>query len=245
MFVHLLLAFARIFARNPKHTRMQYRMITLVSAAALALAACGDASTAPEAEVSDAVEAPAQGPVSGQATQYAVNPNASKVSWVGSKLVGDAHTGTIDISDGRLAVFQSEIAGGDFTLDMGSLTVTDLDDNSGKGKLEGHLKNEDFFEVNEYPEATFTITRIQPIEGRQGVTHELTGNLELKGVTKSVTVPAEVSITDEEITAVTPAFTINRTDWNVKYGSGITGVAQDKIISDDVELKIMLSAERT
>ena len=68
------------------------------------------------------------------------------------------------------------------------------------------------------------------------------GNLTLKGITKSVTIPATVNMTENKLMASTPQFTIDRTEWNVMYGSSGLGLAKDKIINDRVGLSIELQA---
>lgn len=222
---------------------MMKRLLFSASAAALLSVACGGSdSNAVEAEVGEAVEAST---ASAEGVTYSVVPASSTVLWTGSKVVGsDAHTGTIDVTDGTLIVAGDEITGGQFTIDMASLQSTDLDENSGKAKLEGHLKSDDFFKTEQYPTATFEVVSAEPVSGQAGVTHELVGNLTMLDVTKSITIPANVQVEGDKIMATTPEFQINRTDWGVKYGSGITGVAQDNMISDDVQLKIELEAAR-
>ncbi len=220
---------------------MKYKFLPLLFAGSL-LAACGGSTEGVEVDATDAVEGAA--PV-GQATVYNVSPAESMVLWTGSKLVGGDHKGTINVTEGRLAVQGDAITAGDFVIDMTSLTVTDLDEANGKLKLEGHLKNEDFFQVDQHPMAKFTITSVEAVAGDATTTHRLTGNLEMKGVSKSITIPANVQVTDTEITATTPAFEIDRNDWGVKYGSGsIAGIAQDNIINDDVVLVINLKAAK-
>ncbi len=206
-----------------------------------AAASC-NSSQAPEV---DADAATATAPVETQAVIYKIAPTESKVAWVGSKLVGDKHSGTINVTDGMLAFDGTTLAAGDFTIDMTSLAVTDLDEAGGKGKLEGHLKNADFFEVDKFPTAKFTIAQVQPDSSTPGITHQLTGNLEMKGVSKSVTIPANIQVTADAVTATTPAFQIDRNDWGVKYGSGLSGAVGDNVISDDVELTINLRATRS
>ena len=78
--------------------------------------------------------------------------------------------------------------------------------------------------------------------GIEDATHEIEGNLTLKGITKGVKIPAHISITEGKVSAVTPAFTINRTEWGINYKSGVIGTAADKIINDEVGLVINLVA---
>src|SRR5699024_2697192 len=53
---------------------------------------------------------------------------------------------------------------------------------------DGHLKSNDFFDMETYPEITFTSTKIAA-NGSGGV--DVTGDLTIKGTTKSVTIPFE------------------------------------------------------
>ena len=184
----------------------------------------------------------------GEAQQEATAPAAAKtynitggtIYWVGTK-VGGQHNGTIDVASGNIDVTGDNIASGEFTIDMNSITNIDLPDEK-KGDLVGHLKSPDFFNAGEHPTGKFAVVSVTPATG-EDVTHNITGNLTLKGITKSVTIPANVVIMGDKLTAVTPKFTINRTDWDVKYGSGIIGTAADKIIHDDISLNLELTAE--
>jgi polyisoprenoid-binding protein YceI len=206
---------------------------------------CNSKKSDVEAVVGEAMESPASGPKVMQGVTYNVNPKESQVIWTGRKVVGDdSHTGTLMVSEGRLMMGDDKLVGGEFTIDMHSLKNTDIQDAETAGKLEGHLKHEDFFEVEKFPTAEFELIQVQPMAGKENITHNLTGNLTMKGVTKSITIPANVIVTDEMISAVTPAFDINRTDWGVHYGSGLSGAVGDKVISDDVALVINLQATR-
>ena len=217
--------------------------LLLLAAFALALASCGNNSEAVEAEVGEELAENAGSQVR-QGVAYNVVPAESQVLWTGGKVTGDKHTGSMNVSTGRLAVAGGDFIGGEFTIDIASLNVTDLDENSGKGKLEGHLKNEDFFDVAKYPDAKFTIVQVQPVSGKPDITHNITGNLTMKGVTKSVTIPANVVVTDATVTAVSPSFSIDRNDWGMSYGSGLAGAVGDNIINDEVDLVINLKASR-
>ena len=145
-------------------------------------------------------------------TSFKINPAASSVTWTGSKVVGDKHQGKFSISDGSISVKDGNIEAGSFVIDMNSLTVTDLEGDA-KGKLEGHLKSPDFFDVATHGKGTFTITACQKVTGTPNVTHKITGNLKMKNVSKSVSFNADLNIGSGKIAAVTPAFNINRNDW--------------------------------
>ena len=151
--------------------------------------------------------------------------------------------GTIALSNGKLEVANGAIKGGMFEIDMASITNTDLEAGKGKEKLEGHLKAPDFFDVAQFPTGSFQIVEVTPATGVADVTHNVKGNLTLKGIEKSITIPANIAVMGDKLTAVTPSFTINRTDWDIKYGSGsFADLAKDKIINDDISLVLQLDA---
>ena len=99
-------------------------------------------------------------------------------------------------------------------------------------RLTGHLKNEDFFDVTRFPATTFAVTGM---EGT-GPQHTVTGNLTLHGVTKSISFPAEIRVTNEEVT-VRAEFAINRQDFGIKYPG-----RPDDLIRDRVVIKLDIKA---
>ena len=181
----------------------------------LAFAACKNKVEGTKATTGEAKTAPATNTSS--STTYRMNSGTLK--WVGPKAIGNSHQGTITLTNGNLAVAGEQIKGGDFEIDMGSIAVTDLEAGKGKEKLEGHLKNEDFSNVGEFPKGLFKIVQVTPVSGVQDATHNVTGNLTLKGIEKSITFPASIAVMGDKLSAVSPSFTINRTDWGIKYGS--------------------------
>lgn len=222
--------------------------INLVSFVLLGLlVACGG----PEGKKVDATEA--QAPATETAPAPSANTNSAltnfmlnkgTLNWTGSKLVGtSSHVGTISVALGDLKAKEDKIIGGQFTIDMSTIICTDLAEDQGKEKLEGHLKSPDFFDIAAHPVATFVIMGATPVTGQADVTHNITGNLTLKGVTKSITIPANVAIVDNKLTAVTPSFVIDRTQWGIQYGSGsIAGLAKDKVIKNEIGLVLSLEA---
>ncbi len=203
------------------------------------LASCKQ-STGEKAIVGEAKEVVAKAMTG---TSYGVDLGASKVMWTGSKLTG-THSGTIGLSSGNILSESGKITGGEFVMDMNSLTNTDMEAGQGKEKLEGHLKNEDFFDVPQFPTAKFVITKVTALEGDAEATHLVYGNLTMKDVTKEVGFKAKVSQSEGMINVSTPKFAINRTDWGIKYGSSsFADIAKDKAINNDIDLAINLSAK--
>jgi polyisoprenoid-binding protein YceI len=202
------------------------------------IASCGG----PQGEKAATGEAQEVSVKSGDVT-LTVDLVSSNVEWVGAKPTGE-HNGTVNLQGGELMLTDGSIVGGNFTIDMNSIKNFDLASEEDNAKLVGHLKSPDFFDVEKYPTAVFQITSVEPLTGNADASHNITGNLTMKDETKSVTFPAMVTITDNTVTATTPAFVIDRTQWNVQYGSKtLFKNLQDKFINDEISLKINLSAE--
>jgi polyisoprenoid-binding protein YceI len=123
-------------------------------------------------------------------------------------------------------------------------SIVDLDipvDKEGYAKLVGHLKSPDFFDVEKYPSAAFEITGLEEVEGKM----MLSGNLTLKDAKNNVTFPVSVSNDGNTMTLTSETFSIDRTKWNVQYGSkSIFDNLGDKFINDDIELKILVKANK-
>lgn len=219
---------------------MRTLRMLFIFALAFQLWACNSAPAGEKAETGEAVET--ETAAQANATTYVVNTNSSQINWIGSKFTGKKHTGFIKLKEGDLMLKDGKLVGGSFIIDMTSLTDTDLAPGGGKEKLEGHLKDTDFFEVSKYPTGSFTIASVAEVAGQEGATHTITGNLTLKDITKSITIPATITIDNNSFAATTPQFVINRTEWNVMYGSTVLGTAQDNLINDNVALQIELQA---
>ena len=170
---------------------------------------------------------------------YSVNISDSKITWEGKK-VGGGHTGFINVQNGQLQLEDGIIKGGSFTIDMASITNEDLEGEY-KGKLEGHLKSDDFFGVENFPTATFQITKAVP----QGSDmYKLEGDITIKGITKSIKFPVSVSNEGENLNA-SAEITIDRSEFDVRYGSGsFFDDLGDKVIYDNFTLNVNLVASK-
>ena len=208
---------------------------------AIALSSCNKAPEGKKA-VTEAAKGVAAKATEGAAT-YSVDAN-STVTWIGSK-PGGKHQGKFTISEGTLKVNNGNVEAGTFTINMASNQVTDLEAGKGKEKLEGHLGAGDFFETAKYPTGMFTLTSSKAVSGNPSVTHSLTGDLKLKDKVHSVTFDANIAVGGGKVSAVTPSFTINRTNWGINYKSGLINTAKDKIIHDDVAIVINLKATKS
>lgn len=214
---------------------MKKQLLNLFTVIALGLAVVGCKKDAKEA-VTGAAEAVAE--ITSE-TKYKAIPAESMIHWKANKLVG-GHEGTIHLDKGIVKLKGNALAGGNFMFDINSLKCTDIPaDKEANGKLVGHLMGADFFNSKEFPSAAFEITKV---EG-----NAVSGNLTIKGIKKNITFPANVSVTGDMINISSNTFTIDRTEWDIKYNSGkFADPAKlgDYLIKDDVELKIMLKAKK-
>lgn len=180
--------------------------------------------------------------VSAFAQTYKVDPAATKITYVGSKVVGDSkHTGNITAKSGSITVKDDLITSGEVVVDMNTLTSTDLTDKEMNAKYVGHMKSPDFFDTAKNGDAKLVIKSSKKTD--KGL--EVTGDLTMIGQTKPVTfVVTDYKKTDSQVTGKT-SMKLNRTNWGLKYGSGsfFKGLG-DKAISDEFELTVDLTAKK-
>ena len=161
-----------------------------------------------------------------------VDATKSSINWLAKKVTGQ-HEGTVNLKEGNLIFKGKKVVGGNFTVDMTSMTTTDLKAGQGKEKLDGHLKSEDFFGTEKFPTSTLVFKSIG--EKSAGV-YSVTADLTIKGITDSVTF-------DLATTANTASANvkINRTKFGIKYGSGsFFDNLGDRAINDDFDLTVAL-----
>ena len=175
-------------------------------------------------------------------SKYKIDPAQSTIVWTGKKVTGQ-HTGNISIASGTVMVNHGKMESVNLTIDMKSITNTDLDEDSG-AKLLGHLKSDDFFSVESHPEASFSATSFTIIPGaKEGQENfNINGDLTIKGITHPLSFPARIDVGNGQLTAIGKA-TFDRSKYEVKYGSGsfFKGLG-DNLIYDDVEITFALVA---
>lgn len=166
------------------------------------------------------------------AQDKAIDVDQSSIKWIGTKIVSGSHEGTLNFNSGYLTHQEGAITGGEFVVDMNSMNCTDLEGQY-KGKLEGHLKSDDFFGVQDHPESKLVITEISA--NGEG-SYNATGDFTIKGITQSI--PFTLNATNDVITA---EVVVDRSKHNVRYGSGsFFDNLGDKAISDDFKLTVTL-----
>jgi polyisoprenoid-binding protein YceI len=176
----------------------------------------------------------------GKNDEYTVNTDQSKLTWVGRKVTGE-HTGNISIADGKLVADGKTLKAGSFKIDMASITNQDIEDESYRQKLLGHLKSDDFFSTDKHAQSTFVITKVTPGAGNQ---YQIKGNLTIKGITKEIEFPATVQVDEKQVIAKAKVV-VDRTQYDIKYGSGsFFDNLGDKAIDNNFELNVNLVAQK-
>lgn len=160
-----------------------------------------------------------------------VDAAKSTINWVGKKVTGQ-HNGTVNLKDGKLVFRGKKLTGGAFTVDMNSLTATDLQ-GEWLGKLNGHLKADDFFGTEKFPTATLVFKKIAT---KGANLYTVTGDLTIKNITKPVTFDLATTAN-----SATTKFNVDRTKYDIKYNSkSFFESIGDKAIYDEFELEVAL-----
>jgi len=156
-----------------------------------------------------------------------IKVESSKVVWKGYKVTG-SHEGFIAIKSGQLTFNDGTLTGGDFVIDMSSISNTDLEGEY-KGKLEGHLKSDDFFGVEKFPTASLVFTQVKSVSKNS---YEVTGDITIKGKTESISF--DLSVYGNKANA---SLKIDRSKFDVRYGStSFFDGLKDKAIYDEFDL---------
>lgn len=208
-------------------TTLNRSLLIGTASAMIALASCGTPETpTPAAPTSDTSNAPE--------VVYNMDTATSAVDWEGTMVGVKSHTGTLHFTTGELTEKGGALVGGSFTVDMRSYTFTDTNyakPGSKQGtrqNLMGHLMSPDFFAVDSFPTAQFTITSVSG--------NTATGDMTIRGH-KNTEKVENISISaDGKTIQATGDLTFNRQ----KYGVSWSSPMKDAVLSNDIVLKIVL-----
>jgi polyisoprenoid-binding protein YceI len=174
---------------------------------------------------------------SAHAETIKIDSAASSLKWVGSKVVGGSHTGSLAFQSGEIEYKDGKPIAAKLVVDIATLKNEDLTDASMNKKLVGHLLSEDFFNATKYPTAQLTINKI---DQKSAGEFELSGELTIIGATRPIKLKA-VETTTATGRSVSSEFKFDRTDFGLKYGSGkFFKNLGDKMISDEVSVSVKL-----
>lgn len=167
-----------------------------------------------------------------------IDPSASKVTYTGKKtLVDSKHTGEVKIKEGHLNFDGNTLKGGEFVIDMTTITNTDLTDAEYNKKFVGHITSADFFDTAKFGTSKLVIKTAKKEKDNN---YSITGDLTIKGKTAPVNFTAVVTKTDASANIV-----VDRTKHDVKYGSGsFFKDLGDKVIADNIDFTVALKAKK-
>ena len=171
--------------------------------------------------------------VSNSQEKLKINISKSTIKWIGEyTFYFGGHDGFIQLKSGHFIKTGAVITGGEFVIDMNSISNTDIKKKKGRESLVNHLKEPDFFDVKKYPLAKLVITKVKysdPTHAR------LEADLTLKGIKKRINFKAELNYDKKEIKT---RFKIDRRAWNVSYKSTVKDGAISDAIGFEVTLKL-------
>ncbi len=167
---------------------------------------------------------------------YNVNASSSSIKWTGYHLAKSyEHWGNISIKSGSVEIEEGELVGGEFVIDMNSISNGDIEKEKDNNKLVNHLKSDDFFNAKEYPEASLAIKSVSGNGGKYSVTADIT----IRGITKEVEFEASRRSTGETVEFLAK-ISVDRTEHKVLYGWSLENV----VISNTFDLEINLVASK-
>lgn len=169
-----------------------------------------------------------------------IDTKASKLEWFAEKVTGK-HNGTVALKSGKVNITDGALTGGEFIVNMESIIVTDLEGEY-KKKLEGHLKSEDFFDVENHKTSKLKLIEVKDLKGDDQFNKTIKAELTIKDITHEVSFPAKVKIENNKLAAY-GELTIDRSKYNVRYGSAsFFDNLGDKTIYDEFKVKVSIGA---
>lgn len=206
-------------------------LIAILFSSSMFFLACSGGQESSEAENEEVMESSTTETVM---DGFTVAVDQSKVMWRGEMLGLYSHEGTLDFSEASVEMEDGQLSGGSFTVDLSTITPTDEaynpEEGSTKEKLVGHLSSPDFFAVDSFPTATFTI---ESVEGNSA-----TGTLTLRGQSNTETVQ-NITMSDADgVKTLRGTMKFNRMNYGVSFEMPVA----DKVISEDIQLDIQLVA---
>jgi len=206
---------------------MKLNKLLVAAIVVFGLISCGDEAQKKE-EVTESSE------INGDSANikvYIIDTTLSSIKWTGSKPT-EEHFGTLNLLPTIVELNGKQIVHGDIAVNMQSMTVSDIEDKESNAKLLGHLKNEDFFNVEKYPEAHLVVleSRVDPDQNIMMV------DLIIKGIQTSVEIPYNIEYEEKQV-VINGFCSFDRTNYDIKYKSkSFFSDLGDKFINDEIKL---------
>lgn len=167
------------------------------------------------------------------AETYSIDPVHSSVGFSIRHLVGRTSGSFADFS-GSIAYDEAKLSAASFA---GTVQIGSID--TGNEKRDGHLKSADFFDAENFPIMGFASTSVKSTKA--GL--QVTGDLTLHGVTKSIVIPVEVlgigmnPMSKKPVAGFSAEFVIARSDFGVN-----SWVDQAGVVGDEVKITLLVEA---
>ena len=166
---------------------------------------------------------------------------SSEIRWKAYKTLRAeslSHFGTVKLKSGNLMFNGSELTGGHFVMDMKTLDAEDMNGSPKQKKmLENHLRSDDFFDTNKFPNASFQIKSVKKLKNAN-YNYQIVGIWTIKGISKNISFPVKVSESNSVYTLTSAQFTFNRKNFGLKYN-----IFEDMLISNDVQMNVTIKAK--
>ena len=160
------------------------------------------------------------------AQELVLDTSLSKLKWTGTEITSKTHYGSLIFKSGTITMKNNKPDKGEFVVDMTTLKNEDVPE-AYRGRLEGHLKSDDFFSVDKFPEAVLKINSSSFLNSEK---YNLEGDLTVKGITH----PISLSITTMKNKWIAN-LTFDRSKYDVRFRSGtFFENLGDKLIYDDI-----------
>lgn len=171
---------------------------------------------------------------------YAIDPSHSRIGFVARHAMVTKVRGSFNEFEGS-GSFDAE----DPTRSQLQVTIQAASIDTRNADRDGHLRSNDFFAMEQFPEITFASTAVEQLDTEH---YRVTGDLTIKGVTKPVAVDFEYTGTAvDPYSNVRIGFegktVINRSDWGISWNGVLE--AGGVLVSEKITLEFEVSAIRT
>ena len=170
---------------------------------------------------------------------YAIDPTHSRIGFVARHAMVTKVRGSFNDFDGT-GYFDAD----DPTSSVLQLTIRAASIDTRNADRDAHLRGNDFFDMERYPEITFVSTAVEALDSES---YRVTGNLTMKGVTRPVTVDLDytgvaVDPFGNQRIGLEGKATVNRKDWGITWNAALD--AGGVLVSENVTLELEVSAIR-
>lgn len=198
--------------------------------AALSLTSCGGTENTEEVEVEVVEEV--------VVAEYQLDAENSKIdwagSWVGGESDGKTHNGIVKVTNGTMSQ-NGEQFNGSFVVDMSTIDVQDLDETSGKPKLQGHLASDDFFNIETYSSVDVKVMEV--------IEDQVKLMIVVAGTELERTVPMTIKTNDDKMT-MKGEFTVDFTEVGMKGMTANPEKPEDGAVSTEIEFDVHIELKK-